>query len=180
MNSLANKAGSSAPTPDLQIRLLSPEEFELVWPIFEPIVREGKTYSYDPDITFEQAQAIWTAPEKQPYVALQADRAVGTFYLRPNQLGLGNHICNGGFMVAPGQCGKGIGTAMARAMVNEAKRQGYHGMQFNFIVEDNEASLRIWKRLGFETVGTVPDAFRHRDKGLMAVHILYRRLQDEP
>jgi RimJ/RimL family protein N-acetyltransferase len=51
-------------------------------------------------------------------------------------------------------------------------------MQFNFVVEGNNRSLNIWKKLGFEIVGTVPDAFRHTTKGLTPVHILYKRLVD--
>lgn len=160
----------------LTIREMKADEFSLIWPIFEPIIREGKSYSYAPDLSFEQSREIWCAPEKTPFVALDAERAVGTFYLRANQLGLGDHIANGGFMVAPGQCGKGYGTAMGEAMVKEAKQRGYHGMQFNFIVQDNEPSLRIWKKLGFTVVGTVPDAFRHSEKGLMPVHIMYKAL----
>ena len=66
--------------------------------------------------------------------------------------------------------------SMGEAMVNEARRLGYHGMQFNFIVQDNLPSLSIWKKLGFEIVGTVPDAMRHAEKGLMPVHILYKKL----
>lgn len=164
------------PLPLLEIRPLHAGDFALVWPIVEPIIRAGKTYSYDPSLTFEQARDIWCAPEKTPFVALSGDTPVGTFYIRANQLGLGNHIANGGFMVAPGQCGKGYGTAMGQAMVEKARQMGYHGMQFNFIVEDNAPSLRIWKRLGFEIVGTVPDAMRHEEKGLTPVHILYRQL----
>lgn len=165
---------------NLTIRPITAEEFGLVWPIFEPIIREGKTYSYPPDMRFEQARNTWCAPEKTPFVALDGDTPVGTFYIRANQLGLGDHVANGGFMVAPGQCGKGYGTAMGAAMVEQARAMGYHGMQFNFIVQDNIPSLRIWKRLGFEIVGTVPDAFRHAEKGLMPVHILYRKLCDSP
>lgn len=161
---------------NLTIRHLSENEFDLVWPIFSAVIREGKTYSYDPALTLEQGRAIWFSPEKTPFVALEHDRPVGTFYLRANQLGLGNHIANGGFMVAQGECGKGIGTAMAQRMVEEARKAGYYGMQFNFIVADNERSLRIWNRLGFDIVGTVPDAFRHSEKGYMPVHVLYKKL----
>ena len=162
--------------PVVTIRPLEPDEFDLVWPIFSAVIREGKTYSYSPDLTFEQSRDIWFSAEKTPFIALEGDRPIGTFYLRANQLGLGDHIANGGFMVAQGECGKGIGTAMAARMVEEARKQGYHGMQFNFIVQDNERSLRIWHKLGFEIVGTVPDAMRHSEKGLTPVHILYKKL----
>lgn len=161
---------------NLTIRPLPRREFDKVWPIFEAIIRAGKTYSYSPDLSMEEARGIWCAPEKTPYVAEVDGEAVGTFYLRANQLGLGNHVANGGFMVAPEHVGKGYGTHMARHMVAEAKAAGYHGMQFNFVVEDNDHSLRIWQRLGFEIVGRVPDAFRHSEKGLTAVYILYRKL----
>jgi len=166
----------SSPPSELTIRPLQRAEFDKVWPMFRAIVRAGKTYSYDPATTREEAEAIWCAPEKTPFIAEVDGQPVGTFYLRPNQLGLGNHIANGGFMVVPDQVGKGYGTEMAKRMVAEARQAGYHGMQFNFVVEDNDHSLRIWQKLGFEIVGRVPDAFRHAEKGLMAVYILYRKL----
>ena len=173
MNSSLSPAMAVNP---LHIRPLGRHEFDLVWPIFEPIIRAGQTYSYDPNLTKEQGAAIWMAEEKTPYVAFDGDQVVGTFYIRANQLGLGNHIANGGFMVAPGHCGKGYGTQMGERMVEEARRLGYHGMQFNFVVETNEPSRRIWEKLGFEVVGRVPDAFRHADYGLTPALILYKKL----
>jgi len=160
----------------ISVRPLKAEEFHRVWPIFHAIIAAGKTYSYPPDMRFEQGRDTWCAPEKTPYIAEVDGEVVGTFYLRANQLGLGNHIANGGFMVAAEHSGKGYGTQMGRFMCDEAKRAGYHGMQFNFVVEDNEPSLRVWRKLGFEIVGTVPDAFRHSEKGLTPVHILYKKL----
>ncbi len=161
---------------ELTIRPLQRREFEKVWPIFHAIVSAGKTYSYSPDTTREQGEAIWFSDEKTPYIAEVDGEPVGTFYLRDNQLGLGDHVANGGFMVAPHHAGKGYGTKMGQCMVDEARRAGYHGMQFNFVVEGNEQSLRIWKNLGFDIVGTVPDAFRHAERGYTPVHILYRKL----
>lgn len=160
----------------VEIRRLERDEFALIWPIFEAVIRDGKTYSYPTDLTMEQGRDIWFASEKTPYVAIKDGEAVGTFYLRANQLGLGNHIANGGFMVSPKHAGKGYGSIMGACMVEEAKKAGYHAMQFNFVVEDNIRSKKIWQKLGFEIVGTVPDAFRHREKGLMAVHIMYKKL----
>jgi len=33
------------------------------------------------------------------YVALAEGQMVGTYYLKPNQPGLGSHVCNAGYMV---------------------------------------------------------------------------------
>ena len=160
----------------MKIRRLSPAEFDLVWPMFHAIVREGKTFTYDPATTYEQGKAIWFSPERTVYAAQVDGQVVGTFYLRSNQLGLGAHVGNGGFMIAPEHAGKGYGTQMGALAIEEAKKLGYHALQYNFVVEDNEPSLRVWKKLGFEVIGRVPEAFRHSEKGLTGVYILYKKL----
>jgi hypothetical protein len=53
------------------------------------------------------------------------------------------------------------------------REQGFHGIQFNAVVETNTAALRLWQDLGFAIVGTVPDAFRHPTQGLVALHVMY-------
>jgi hypothetical protein len=45
-----------------------------------------------------------------------------------------------------------------------------------FIVEVNEPAVHLWKSLGFEVIGTVPEAFDHPDHGLVGLHVMYRRL----
>ena len=32
---------------------------------------------------------------------------------------------------------------------------------FNFVLASNAEAVRLWRRVGFEIVGTIPDAFRH-------------------
>ena len=50
------------------------------------------------------------------------------------------------------------------------------GMQFNAVVASNTRAIRLWESMGFETVGTVPDAFRHATGGPTPVHIMYLAL----
>jgi ribosomal protein S18 acetylase RimI-like enzyme len=50
-------------------------------------------------------------------------------------------------------------------------------MQFNFVVSSNESAVRLWRRLGFEIVGTLPRAFRHATKGYVDAHVMYRSLE---
>ena len=49
-------------------------------------------------------------------------------------------------------------------------------MQFNAVVETNEAAVRLWQRLEFEVVGTVPEAFDSRRHGLVGLHVMHRFL----
>ena len=46
-------------------------------------------------------------------------------------------------------------------------------MQFNAVVETNAAAVQLYERLGFQILGTVPRAFRHRTEGLVGLHLMY-------
>ena len=40
--------------------------------------------------------------------------------------------------------------------IEEARRQRYLAMQFNYVVSTNSPAINLWKRLGFSIVGTLP------------------------
>lgn len=115
------------------------------------------------------------APGNTVFVAELRDEVVGTAYVRANMTGLGDHVCNAGWMVHPDHQGKGVGRPFAEYVIGQARQAGYRAMQFNAVVATNPA-VELWESLGFEIVGTVPDAFRHAEHGLTPVHIMYRQL----
>jgi GNAT superfamily N-acetyltransferase len=112
------------------------------------------------------------------YVAEDAGPIVGTYVLKANQVGLGSHVANAGFMVSPAARGVGVGRAMGEHSLAEARRLGYHAMQFNFVVSTNQTAIRLWERLGFRVVGTLPGAFRHRTQGFVDALVMFRSLDD--
>jgi ribosomal protein S18 acetylase RimI-like enzyme len=65
---------------------------------------------------------------------------------------------------------------MGEHCVSEARRLGFRAMQFNFVVSTNEAAVRLWQKLGFEIVGTLPGAFHHPEKGYVDVYVMFRSL----
>ena len=153
-------------------------DWPATWPIFHAVVAAGDTYPYPPDISESDARAAWLSNQSTrriTYVAEIDDVIVGTAYLRPNQVGLGDHVANAGWMIAPARSGYGIGRLFALFILEEAARMGYLAMQFNGVVATNERALRLWTSLGFEIVGTVPDAFRHATQGQIDVHIMYKK-----
>ena len=94
--------------------------------------------------------------------------------LRP---GPGSHVATASFMVGPEARGRGVGTALCRYALDWASAHGYAGMQFNAVAESNSAAVEIYRRLGFNIVGTVPGAFAHPTLGRVALHVMYRALQ---
>jgi ribosomal protein S18 acetylase RimI-like enzyme len=79
-------------------------------------------------------------------------------------------------MVAPDAQGLGVGRAMAEHCLSEARRLGFRAMQFNFVVSTNTPAVHLWQQFGFDIVGTLPDAFRHPEKGFVDVYVMYRSL----
>jgi ribosomal protein S18 acetylase RimI-like enzyme len=49
-------------------------------------------------------------------------------------------------------------------------------MQFNYVISTNTAAIQLWQDLGFKIVGTLPDAFRHPEKGYVDVYVMYQSL----
>jgi ribosomal protein S18 acetylase RimI-like enzyme len=76
-------------------------------------------------------------------------------------------------MVAPAARGQGIGRAMGEHCLSEARRLGFRAMQFNFVVSTNDLAARLWQKLGFKIVGTLPGAFHHPEKGYVDVYIMF-------
>ena len=160
----------------LQIREIAGAEFGLLWPIFHEIVAAGETYSYAPDMSFEEALALWTTGGSRCFIAEDDGTCVGGYMLHANQPGLGNHVANAGYMVAPVARGRGIAGALCEHSIDEARRAGFLAMQFNYVIAANEVAVRLWKKHGFEIVGRVPKAFRHARLGLVDVFVMYREL----
>jgi ribosomal protein S18 acetylase RimI-like enzyme len=160
----------------LRIREITSEEFSLVWPIFRAVVSGGDALVYPPETTFEEAQRIWTAPPTRAFVAESDGAVVGSYMLRPNQPGLGDHVANAGYVVAPEARNQGIARALCEHSLAKAAEAGFTAMQFNFVVAANASAVHLWTSCGFEIVGRVPGAFRHAKLGPVDVLIMYRRL----
>ena len=149
-----------------------------MWLVFQAVVAPGDTYVFAPTASRRDVYAYWFDREITSYVAEDSGRLVGMYKLLSNQPGLGSHVANASFMVSPTAHGKGIGRAMGQHCLIEARRAGYLAMQFNFMVSTNEAAVKLWKKLGFFVVGTLPRAFNHRELGYVDAHVIYRFLDD--
>jgi ribosomal protein S18 acetylase RimI-like enzyme len=158
------------------IRTATESDKPAIWKIIESVIATGDTYVFDPNSTEDEMIPYWFAPDKYVYVAEDDGEVVGTFWLKANQPGLGSHVCNAAYMVAPDVAGKGIGRKMAEFSLDEARRLGFTAMQFNFVVKSNVAAVRLWQSIGMEIIGEIPDAFNHVRDGMTNALIMYRKL----
>ena len=164
------------PTPP-QIRPFEPADWPGLWALLEPVFRAGETFPHDPAITEAEAQLAWVEQSQAVMVAVDATCAlVGTYYLRPNSLALGAHVANAGYVVAMHCRRQGIGSRLCQHSLQAARRLGFRAMQFNLVVSTNSAGLRCWQRNGFQVVGTLPEAFRHKQLGYVDALVMIQPL----
>lgn len=160
----------------MHIRPAHVDDAPAIWRIIGPTIRAGETYALDQDMTEADALAYWLGSDRETFVAEQDGEIVGTYYLRANQAGGGRHICNCGYMTSAAATGRGVARAMCRHSLERARRRGFRGMQFNFVVSSNRRAVALWQFFGFEIVGRVPQAFHHPTLGYVDALVMFRPL----
>jgi L-amino acid N-acyltransferase YncA len=151
-------------------------DYDAIWEILSPIIRDGETYPLPHNMLREDALEYWFSPEHEVFVATQNDRVVGTYYLRPNQKGGGSHVANCGYVTAHTAQGQGVGRGMCEHSLARARVQGFRAMQFNFVVSTNDRAVQLWQRCGFEVVGRLPLAFNHPTRGDVDALVMFRSI----
>ncbi len=161
------------------IRPFQAQDWPQLWPILQKTIVAGDTYAFSPDSSEDQIYQAWIELPTTTYVAVaNTEIILGSYFIKPNQPGLGNHVCNCGYVVAEHARGRGIATLLCENSQSQAKNMGFKAMQFNFVVATNTTAVTLWQRLGLEIIGTIPKAFRHHRHGLVAAHIMYKELTD--
>ncbi len=158
------------------IRAADESDRDAVWAVIAPHIRAGETFAMPAGWSRDDALAYWFAPAHSVFVAEVEGRIVGSYYLRSNQSGGGDHVANAGYATAPAAGGRGVARAMGEHSLEEAKRRGFAAMQFNIVVSSNVRAVRLWQGLGFLIVGTLPGAFRHPSLGPVDAYVMWRDL----
>ena len=160
----------------MRIRMAIRSDAAGIAAIILPVIREGATYAIDPELSDEAGLAYWLGADKTTFVVEDDGVLLGTYFIRTNQPGGGQHVCNCGYMTSPRAMGQGIARAMCSHSLEHARSVGYRAMQFNFVVSTNERPVRLWQHLGFDIVGRLPLAFRHPTAGYVDALVMYQQL----
>ena len=163
----------------ISLRTATEADFEAIWTIFHEIIVAGDTYVQDDTFTAEQARQMWLGPGIYTVVACANARVVGAYKLLPNTPGRGAHVVNGSYIVDVAYRGQSIGRLMLQHSLQEARSAGYKAIQFNFVVSTNHAAVKLYEQVGFQTLATLPKAFRHKTYGYVDAYLMHRSLEGE-
>jgi len=74
--------------------------------------------------------------------------------------------------------GQGIGRLLVNASLEIAKNLGFQSMQFNMVLSQNLIAMKLYEKLGFKIVGTIPQAIKNPDGSFQDGYILFRMLNN--
>ena len=160
-----------------EIREYLKSDWPRTWPILQETIRAGDTYTFSPHSNEEEMRKAWVEAPAKTFVACDSEGVIlGTYFIKPNQPGLGAHVCNCGYIVAFSAQGRGIAARMCEHSQAQALTMGFKSMQFNFVVSTNVRAIRLWERLGFSVVGRLPGAFNHLKLGYVDALVMFKQL----
>lgn len=163
------------------IRRFESQDWAQLWPLLQTTFASGDTYAFAPDCEESDIYQAWIKLPQATYVACNAQGDIlGTYILKANQAGLGNHVSNCGYVVSPAAQGQGVASHMCEHSQREALSMGFRAMQFNLVVATNERAVALWQRMGFDIVGTLPGAFRHQKLGFVDAFVMFKTLASLP
>jgi L-amino acid N-acyltransferase YncA len=170
--------GGIALTAGLTIRPVEDRDWPSVRAIIDSVIAAGTSYTYDSGLAGATYRSLWI--EAYPGLTVVVEDAsgaiLGTAKMGRNQRGPGSHVATASFMVSPASRGRGVGRTLGEYALAWAANAGFRAMQFNAVVSDNLPAVALWKSLGFEVIGTVPEGFRHGDGRFADLLIMFRRL----
>lgn len=128
--------------------------------IWNEVVEEGIAFPQTDVLDASGAKAFF-ASQSHCGVAVDADSGAlaGLYILHPNNVGRCGHICNASYAVNSGLRGRHIGEKLVTDCMKQAKAFGFRILQFNAVVKANAAARRLYERLGFTQLGTIPGGF---------------------
>lgn len=161
----------------MKISLAHQDDWPEIWSMLEPIFRDGETYAYAPDIAETEALRVWVEAPHATYIVRDDNgQALGTYFLKANQPGLGAHVCNCGYATSEAARGRGVASLMCEHSQDAARAAGFIHMQYNLVAASNEGAVRLWRKHGFDIIGTLPGAFHNQRRGYVDAHVMYKTL----
>ncbi|HSG72122.1 MAG TPA: GNAT family N-acetyltransferase [Planctomycetaceae bacterium] len=164
---------------DLTIRLAISEDVPAIVEIYNESVRDTTaTFDTEPKTAEQQLEWLKAHGQRHPViVAVFEQQVIGWAALSKwSERPAYNQTAETSFYVAEKFRGRGIGRALKRTLIKEAKRLGFHTLLAR-VAEGNEASLYLNESLDFELIGTMKEVGFKFGKRL-DVHLMQLMLRD--
>ncbi|MCD8146642.1 MAG: GNAT family N-acetyltransferase [Clostridiales bacterium] len=162
---------------NIEVRAYGPEDLSAACAIWNRVVEDGMAFPQTEPLDEESGQVFFAG---QSFTGVAADaetgQVVGLYILHPNNVGRCGHICNASYAVRADLRGQHIGETLVRHSLEKGRELGFRVLQFNAVVCSNVHALRLYEKLGFVRLGTVPGGFRRKDGIYDDIVLMYHPL----
>lgn len=160
------------------LKPFSQEDENSLYGIFKEVVDSGSQFPYECN-SIQEFHRQFLNPMSNVYVCHSlTGEVIGGFYIRSNFPGRSNHIANAAYMISSTYRGQGIGTLLVKASLRIAKELGFQAMQFNMVLSQNIIATKLYQKLQFNIIGTIPHAVWNPDGSYQDGYIMHRKLND--
>lgn len=160
----------------IDIRAANELDKDAIWKVLSAAVEQGTACVYSYDMSFEEIMNHWFDEKNDVYVAEIQNEILGSFYLKPLNVGLSNHVATGDFVVLGNDKSRGVMRNMVQNAVQKVFKKGFNAMYVTAI-QQNKRALRAFNQNGFHVTGSIPRAFRMPNGRFAAFVTLIRAIQ---
>ncbi len=146
----------------MEVRVFDESDLPQMAEVWNEVVRDGVAFPQEDELDFDSAREFFRS-QTHAAVAVEDDQVLGLYILHPNNVGRCGHIANASYAVASSARGRHVGEALVRDCLEQGRAYGFRILQFNAVVESNLAARRLYEKLGFRQLGTIPGGFRMDD-----------------
>lgn len=149
---------------NIAVRKYNEKDLPQMIEIWNGIVEEGNAFPQEDFLNAESGRVFF---DSQSYCGVAVDtdteKLSGLYILHPNNVGRCGHICNASYAVSSECRGQHVGEKLVKDCIVKGRQIGFTILQFNAVVENNTAARRLYEKLGFIQLGTIPGGFRMKD-----------------
>lgn len=157
----------------IMVREFNAQDITEIREIWNQVVEEGNAFPQSDILIDENETMDFFATQTYTGVAEQDGKILGVYILHPNNIGRCGHIANASFAVAREARGTHVGEAMVRDCLWMAGRKGFKILQFNAVVASNRAAIKLYEKLEFERLGTIPGGFLNKNDEYEDIILFY-------
>ena len=161
----------------IRIREYKKEDVNEAVNIWNQVVEDGEAFPQMELLTEKTGDEFFRG---QSFTGIAYDEdtgeIAGLYILHPNNIGRCGHICNASYAVRRDLRGQHTGEKLVTHCMKKGRELGFRILQFNAVVASNRYALKLYEKLGFIRLGTIPGGFLMKDGHYEDIILHYRVL----
>lgn len=158
------------------IRKFTKEDIPAMREIWNEVVEAANAFPQESGFENDSDAENFFVAQTHTAVADEDGKILGLYILHPNNIGRCATIANASYAVGRDARGKGIGKLLVEDSLAKGKAKGFHILQFNAVVKSNIPAIRLYEKLGFESLGIIPECYRKNDGSFEDLMLFFHKL----